>query len=449
MSHERRRTHRSSSTSSSGTRIIAGALALCTIAAVVLVSGSPATAAPYPSWSDVLSVRGQESATQGKVSELRTLLGGLRQRAEAANAEAERLGSAYQRAQQTATDAAEHEAALRTEAEEQAQKAKESAEQAGQLAAQLSKTGAHSTARLLADGSDAHDLLYDLGAISRLGEQSEHVEARAAADAATARSLTAQADRASDALDEAAREAEQQMAAAQAASDRAQALVAEQQDNEARLEAQLATLTSGRIRTEAEFATGQAARRAAEEAARRAAAAAAAAAASRPGAAGGGNAGGSSGGGGGSGGGAAGGSGGGAGGSGWVRPGAGGIRSPWGYRVNPVTGKWSLHDGVDLGSGCNTAIVAASAGTVDYVGWFGGYGNYVRVVHGNGIATAYGHIVSGGFRVVPGQRVAAGQLLALVGSTGNSTGCHLHFETRIGGPSTDPVPFMAARGVGL
>ena len=73
----------------------------------------------------------------------------------------------------------------------------------------------------------------------------------------------------------------------------------------------------------------------------------------------------------------------------------------------------------------------------------------VQVSHGGGVSTAYGHIVNGGIKVSRGQSVVAGQLIALVGSTGNSTGCHLHFETRINGGSTDPVPFMSARGVSL
>jgi murein DD-endopeptidase MepM/ murein hydrolase activator NlpD len=413
------------------TRPIAAIAVALALVGGALLGSEPAAAASYPSWPDVLAARGQESATRTRVAQLQTALTGLRDRANAATAEAERLGTAYQRAQEQATRAAERESRLRSEAESHAAQAAESAEHAGRLAAQLSKTGAHRAARLLTDGSDATDLLYDLGAISRLGAQTEQVEQAAAADAATARSLIAQADRASDALDAAAQEAASQMASAQAASDAAQALVTEQQDNEARLEAQLATLTSGRVRTEAEFQKGEAARRAAEEAARRAAAEAAAGSGSRPG-------GGSGGGGAGSG-----------GGSGWVRPGGGSITSVYGYRVNPVTGAWAFHDGIDLGSGCSTAIVAATAGTVEYVGWFGGYGNYVRIDHGGGVKTAYGHIVHGGFRVTKGQRVSAGQLVALVGSTGNSTGCHLHYETHVGSSTTNPVPFMAARGVSL
>ncbi|KQR46340.1 hypothetical protein ASF82_02160 [Frigoribacterium sp. Leaf164] len=118
-------------------------------------------------------------------------------------------------------------------------------------------------------------------------------------------------------------------------------------------------------------------------------------------------------------------------------------------RVNPVTGIYTNHDGIDLAPGCGSPIYAASSGTVDYAGSYGGYGNYVRIAHGGGLSTAYGHIVNGGIRVSKGQSVVAGQLIALVGSTGNSTGCHLHFETRVSGASTNPVPFMAARGVSL
>nr|WP_254281027.1 M23 family metallopeptidase [Frigoribacterium sp. VKM Ac-2836] len=108
-----------------------------------------------------------------------------------------------------------------------------------------------------------------------------------------------------------------------------------------------------------------------------------------------------------------------------------------------------MHDGIDLAPGCNSPIYAATSGTVTFAGQASGYGNYVQVSHGGGVSTAYGHIVNGGIKVSRGQSVVAGQLIALVGSTGNSTGCHLHFETRVGGASTNPVPFMAARGVRL
>ena len=436
-----------------GLRLAVTGVALLGLTGTVVLDAPPAQAATYPSWDDVLAARGQESQKNSQISDIQGLVGQLESKASAAATEAQERGTEYSDAQRKAQRAAEKERALRADAEEHAEVAEQSAAQAGRFAAQMARSGGTDVSTsVLTGGEDTRDLLYDLGALSKLSEQAERVETAASADASVARALTGQADRAAAALADLAKAAQDRMAEAQAASDRAQAAYDEQQDNKARLQAQLATLTSGRVRTEAEFAEGEAVRKAAaERAAREAAAAArrAAEAAARAAAA---NAANTSGGGGGGGGGAP------VGGSpsvgtgsgtGWVRPAGGYISSSYGYRVHPITGNGSFHDGIDLGSGCSTAIVAASAGTVEYVGWYGGYGNYVRINHGNGVATAYGHIVSGGFRVTPGQQVAAGTLVALVGSTGNSTGCHLHYETHVGGGTTDPVGFMAARGVGF
>ncbi|SBN62227.1 Murein DD-endopeptidase MepM and murein hydrolase activator NlpD, contain LysM domain [Curtobacterium sp. 9128] len=418
-------------------RLAVTGFALLGLTGTVVLDAPPASAATYPSWDDVLAARGQESAKNGQIADIQDLIGQLGAKADAAVAEAEARGNEYSVAQRKAQRAAEKEQTLRADAQEHAEIAEQSAAQAGQFAAQMARSGgADVTTSVLTGGEDARDLLYDLGALSKLSEQAERVEAAATADAAVARALSGQADRAALALADLAKAAEERMAEAQAASDRAQVAYDEQQDNKARLEAQLATLKSGRVRTEAEFAKGEAERKAAAERAAREAAAAAARAAAAA------NSGGGSGGGGG-------GAVGSGSGSGWVRPAGGWITSSYGTRVHPITGATSFHDGIDLGSGCSTAIVAASAGTVEYVGWYGGYGNYVRINHGNGVKSAYGHIVSGGFRVSPGQQVAAGTLVALVGSTGNSTGCHLHYETHVGGGTTNPVPFMAARGVGF
>jgi len=436
-------------------RIAATGLALAGLLATVLVDAPSASAAKYPSWDEVMAARGQESAKQEQITKIRGVISGLSDQVQEAEAEAKRLGDDFFDAQSEAQEAAATEQKLRAEADEHAEIAERSASQAGQFAAQMARHGgADVTASVLAEGEDARDLLYDLGALSKLSEQAERVEAAASADASVARSLTAQADRASKALDELAAEAERKMQAAQAAADKVQAAYDEQQENKARLDAQLATLTSGRVRTEAEFAEGEKVRKAAEEKARQEAEAArqreaqrladAQAAAANRGGGGGGGAPAPAAGGGGGGGGVGSGSG-----TGWVRPGGGYVISPYGYRVHPITGRVTKHDGLDLTSGCSTAIVAASSGTVEYVGWYGGYGNYVRINHGGGVSTAYGHIVNGGFRASPGQRVSAGQLIALVGSTGNSTGCHLHYEVHINGATIDPAPFMAARGVRL
>lgn len=419
-------------------RLAAAGIALAGLLGTVVVDAPVASAATYPSWDEVLTARGQESAKQEQITEIRGIISGLSAKVEAAEAEAERLGDAFYDAQREAQDAADKEQRLRADAEEHADLAEQSAAQAGQFAAQMARSGgADVTASVISGGADASDLLYNLGALSKLSEQAERVEAAATADASVARALTAQADRASEKLADLAAEAERRMQASQAAADQVQAAYDEQQSNKARLDAQLATLTSGRVRTEAEFAKGEAARKAAEEkAAREAAARAAAARAAAGGGSGSGSVGTGSDGAAGSG-----------SGTGWVRPASGYVISPYGYRVHPIYGTVIKHDGLDLTSGCSTPIVAASAGTVDYVGWYGGYGNYVRINHGGGVQTAYGHIVNGGFRVSRGQQVTAGQLIALVGSTGNSTGCHTHFEVHVNGATTDPVPFMRARGV--
>lgn len=430
-------------------RLAVTGLALAGLVGTVVVDAPTAQAVTYPTWDEVKNARGKESAKQGQITEIKGIISELDAKVEAAQAKAKELGQVFFDAQSDAQDAAEEEQKLRAKADEHAKVAEQSAAQAGQFAAQMARSGgADVTTSVLTKGEDARDLLYDLGALSKLSEQAERVQAAAAVDAGVTRSLEAQADRAAAELERLAAKAEARMQEAQAASDAVQTAYDEQQSNKARLDAQLATLTTGRVRTEAEFAKGERVRKAAEAKAAREAEAraarelAAAAAAANAG-------GGSSGGGGGSGssGSGSGGSAGSGGGQGWVRPASGYVISPYGYRVHPIYGTVIKHDGTDLASGCSTPIVAASAGTVDYVGWYGGYGNYVRINHGNGVQTAYGHIVNGGFRVSTGQQVSAGQLIALVGSTGQSTGCHSHIEVHINGATTDPVPFMSARGV--
>ena len=135
--------------------------------------------------------------------------------------------------------------------------------------------------------------------------------------------------------------------------------------------------------------------------------------------------------------------------SGWVQPAVGPVTSPFGMRIHPVTGDSKLHAGIDLlGGGCGGAIYAANAGTVSFAGMPAGLG-YVNIDHGDGLTTRYLHMEGSGIYVKAGDTVTAGQHIASVGSTGRSTGCHLHFETLVNGTPTDPAPFMAERGVSL
>lgn len=120
------------------------------------------------------------------------------------------------------------------------------------------------------------------------------------------------------------------------------------------------------------------------------------------------------------------------------------ITSGWGPRWHPVFGGWRFHDGVDFGLDSGVAVPAAAAGTVEYAGWYGGYGRYVEINHGDGTTSFYGHL--SGINVSTGQTVSKGQLLGYVGSTGYSTGPHLHLGYSVNGESADPVPFLQANG---
>jgi murein DD-endopeptidase MepM/ murein hydrolase activator NlpD len=103
--------------------------------------------------------------------------------------------------------------------------------------------------------------------------------------------------------------------------------------------------------------------------------------------------------------------------------------------------RWGrMHEGIDIGCAYGAPNRAAASGAVIYAGWFGGYGNLVVIDHGNGLSTAYGHASS--IAVSVGQSVAQGQTVSYVGSTGHSTGPHLHFELRVNGVAVDPLPYL-------
>lgn len=116
------------------------------------------------------------------------------------------------------------------------------------------------------------------------------------------------------------------------------------------------------------------------------------------------------------------------------------ITSPYGYRTHPIFGTTIFHAGIDIGVDYGTPVHAADSGTVIYAGWISGYGNAVIIDHGNGLQTLYGHNQS--LAVSEGQSVSKGDVVAYAGSTGNSTGPHVHFEVDQNGSPVDPMGYL-------
>jgi murein DD-endopeptidase MepM/ murein hydrolase activator NlpD len=122
------------------------------------------------------------------------------------------------------------------------------------------------------------------------------------------------------------------------------------------------------------------------------------------------------------------------------------MRSGFGSRVHPILNFTKVHTGVDWAAPMGTPIYASGNGTVDKVGWEGGYGKQVRVRHANGYETAYGHMSAFARGIEPGKKVRQGQVLGYVGSTGLSTGAHLHYEILVNGRYVDPMRIRLPRG---
>ncbi|NIJ07649.1 murein DD-endopeptidase MepM/ murein hydrolase activator NlpD [Sphingomonas vulcanisoli] len=116
--------------------------------------------------------------------------------------------------------------------------------------------------------------------------------------------------------------------------------------------------------------------------------------------------------------------------------------SGFGVRSDPFRGSAAMHAGIDLAAPTGTAVYATADGVVDHASWEGGYGNMVEINHGKGLETRFGHLSR--ILVHDGQTVHRGDLIALVGSTGRSTGPHLHYEVRMDGHAVNPIPYLQA-----
>ena len=116
------------------------------------------------------------------------------------------------------------------------------------------------------------------------------------------------------------------------------------------------------------------------------------------------------------------------------------VNSGFGVRSDPFRGGRAMHAGVDMPGPIGTPIYATADALVGRTGWVGGYGNLIELEHGQGIQTRYGHLSS--ILVTPGTTIKRGQMIGLMGSTGRSTGSHLHYEVRIDGSAVNPIPFL-------
>lgn len=437
-----------------------GAVAVGAFGAAASGFSSPAVAADYPSWDDVEAARANEAAKAGEIARIQGLIQGLQSEVARTQAEVVARSDEYYTAQQAYLDADYRAQQIQAQADAEAAKATDAAAKAGKVAAQLYRSGGDDTSLdLFFSGSaaSADDLLAKLGTMDKLIERNRSVYAAAVTARDSATQLSNQANDARTERDRLQKIAEEKMVAAQQAAQAAQEALAAQQANQVVLEAQLAALQDTTAKTVADYQAGvEAERKAREERERKAREEAEARDRARReqeerdrqnnnNNGGGGDGGGGSGGGGG------GGGGGDVAGSGWARPSSAGTTSGYGPRSSQCNGSYcasSWHLGLDFGAGCYSPIYAASAGRVTYAGYNGGYGNYIRIQHDDGSATGYAHIVNGGIYVSYGQRVGAGEQIAATGQTGNSFGCHLHFEVYPPwGGTTDPAPWLRDRGV--
>ncbi|WP_439594253.1 M23 family metallopeptidase [Microbacterium sp.] len=408
-----------------------GVLGIAVVGGLAGPAIAPAFAATYPSWPEVQAAKANEAAKAAQVTKIEGLIKALTDDVAAKNLIAEQTADAYYVAQQAYLEAAYRAEQLQAAADAQAATAKDAADKAGRLAAQLYRNGGDDTSLELffSDSAvDADNLLARLGTMDKLVERNNDVYTDAITARDAAQGLTDKAEVQRVERDRLQKIAEDAMVAAQKAAAEAQAALETQQTYLGQLQAQLAALKDTTAKTVAAYQEGERiriAREAAEraEAERKAREAAAAA-----------------------------GGGGAVGGAGWARPSGGRISSGYGPRT-PQCGQGkgcasSWHLGTDLAAGCGAGIYAAASGTVRMAWPYSGYGNYIRIDHGGGVGTGYGHLSR--IFVTSGQWVNAGQLIGAEGNTGNSYGCHLHFEVYPPwGGTTNPVPWMAARGVYL
>lgn len=377
-----------------------------------VVATTPAAAEDpqFPSWSDVSAARNNEAAQQTLVNQINAAVANLTVQAEATQKDAEAKGAIFQAADQKYQEQAHRTATLQQQADEANRIADESERQAGLMMAQLYRTGGNTDLTMeLFISADPDRLLGGLGVAGQLTAQVSKIKDKALLDRNTAQAQSDAAAEAKIILEKLKVEAEAAFKVAQEAATAAAAALEAAQVAKAEADAKLAVLASNRAATEEDYLAGIVARYGSG-------ASLAAGEISL---------------------------------SGWANPVNGWVSDSFGWRIHPISGGWVFHAGTDIAAGSGTTIYAAAEGVVQYAGPNGGYGNFVLIDHGGGIETAYGHIQWGGILVGIGQAVAPGQPIAYVGSTGNSTGPHLHLEVREWGTTINPISWFSDQGIDL
>lgn len=405
-------------------RTMAG-LSIATLALIgAIAAPAGAQAATYPTWDELQAAKANTAAGAAAVEQITALIAELETNVAVTRAEAERRTDELMIAQQKFDDAVARADQIQAQADASAAEAAAAERNAGQVAAQLYRAGSGDVGvNLFLDAGNSaatEALLAKLGSMEKMVERTSAIYNTAKEKQNAAASLADQAAVARAEREKLRIAAEEALVVAQAAQAAAEAALAESQAKKIELEQQLKFLQDTEAKTAAAYQEGERIRKEEEERRRQEALRN-----GSPGAVAD---------------------------SGWANPAAGWISGTYGPREVICGGGYcsnSFHYAVDIATGCSAPIFAANSGIVTYSGWSGSYGNFIKIDHGGGISTGYAHIRDGGRFVGIGEWVEAGQNIASSGTTGASTGCHLHFEVYSGGSRIDPIPFMADRGVYL
>lgn len=428
--------------------ILVATLAL-TLATPTYFGQDPAHAADLPTWDDVQAAKKNEAAAAAKAKEIKGLIAeGEKELTKLRNTHAT-VAEEMRAAQKKFEDAAWKADSLVTQADDSKKKADDAADRAGAIVAQMYRSGGvdRSLELLLESDPDTSDaLLNRLASMSKASERNSVISGEAEQTANTAASLGKQADAAKKERESLLEDLQAKEAAAAVAVEKQRDSVVAQEARQAELNAQLAALEDKTTDTvagyEERLRQEEEARKRAEEERLRLEEEARKNAENNNNNGGGGNGNTDDGGGGGGGGGSTGGGGGPAA-NGWIIP-----TSDYYISEGFRTPGRPDHTGLDLAAPCGTPIVAPVGGTVSIAGWIDSFGgNMVYLNQDDGYQTRFAHMI-GWPPVSPGQRVSAGQTIGWVGTTGASTGCHLHFEVIPGYnndyyvPYLDPYPFL-------